>query len=171
MPSHGCVSVAPVEKEALIRYVCVTDEARDPEKIAFSYLEAIEGTGLGARVMPLGAMHFAVPPWNALGHLFLSALRTRFLNVVCVPPRLPLVPGEDQTALAGLYTLGIPNVAITTGLGDYTAKELHSLQLYNRVVVPDEDGRVVLASKGIDSVVIPPDPEPLSSLFSGITLV
>jgi hypothetical protein len=164
-----------VDNEALIRYVCVTDDHRDAEKIAFPYLEAIEGTGLGARVMPLGAMHFAVPPWNALGHLFLSALRTRFVNVVCVPAGTPLVgrgPAHEEasTAIDGLYTVGIPNVCITTGLGEYNPRELRALQLYNEVVVPDEEGSVVLASKGVDSMVVPPESGALSRFFSGITL-
>lgn len=160
-----------MNREALIRFCCVTDAQNDSEQIAFPYLEAIEGTGLGARVMPLGAMHFAVAPWSALGHLFISALRPRFINVVCVPPGLPLPPQGDQTALSGLFTLGIPNIAITTGAGPYTAKEAKMLKMYNRVIVPDGSEATELRTIGIPFEEIPPEAEPLSLLFSGITLV
>ena len=176
-----------METDSLIRFACVTIPSMDPEGIAFSYLKAIEGTGLGVRIMPIGVMHFGIPPWNAVPHLFLTALKTRYINVVCAEPGLRLgaaisaaqfsVPGngdeaayEPPTALSGLFTVGIPNVAILSGKTLPEGKELESLKHYTAVVCPGDEGAGALAKAGVRSVVrIPPESDQLSRLFSGMT--
>ena len=123
-----------MEHEALIRYACVTSPGMDSDGLAFPYLEAILGTGLGVRLMPVGLVALWLPPWNQVPQVFVSALRTRFINVMCVPAGLSIgapvsaaqfgneaaegAAYEPPLAMHGLFTVGIPNVAIVSGMAE-----------------------------------------------------
>lgn len=53
--------------------------------IAFSYLKAIDDTGLGVRIMPVGLALFDRLPWSEMPHVFTASISEPFINVVCVP--------------------------------------------------------------------------------------
>lgn len=176
--------------ESLIRFACVTNPGA--AGIAFDYLQAVEGTKFGVRVMPIGAMHFGVEPWSKVSHLFISALKNRFINVVCVEPgttlgdpfratQLVMTPGgvvdttpgdatiyEPPLALSALLTVGIPNVAILSGDTLPEGKEADALKHYTAVVCPSEKGTLALDALGINAVMIPPESGVLKRLFSGM---
>jgi hypothetical protein len=156
-----------VKSEALIRFSCVVAPGGDPENIAFPYLAAIDLTGVGVRVMPLGPFQFGQPPWDRLSHLFLAPLGLRFINVVCAPACYSL-SGDSTSAITGLLTIGIPNVAIMSGTGNYCSKEFAALAKYDRVICPTEEGTRRLCQEGVPCARIPAEPEKLSRLFSGI---
>ncbi len=161
----------------------------DQGNLAYPYLKAIDNTGLGVRIMPIGLALFDRAPWNGVPHVFMSALRTRYINVVCAPPGVRLgaaitaaqfadnsqggdkVVYEPDTMISGLLTVGIPNVAIVDGEGDFSEKELKALCLYDRVICPTPEGTTALCKQGVPSATVEPNPSKLSSLFSGITPV
>jgi hypothetical protein len=156
--------------------------------VAFPYLKAVEGTGLGVRVMPIGAMHFGMKPWDGVWHLFTEPLKARYINVVAIEPGLPMgaaittaqfgSPGSDdntvyepQLALSGLFTVGVPNVAILSGNTMPGEKEIEALKRYDEVICPDEKGEAALYKVGVISAMIPPESDLLSHLFSAMTPV
>lgn len=155
----------------------------DSAGIAIPYLQAIEGTGLGVRVMSIGGMQFGVPPWDDVSHLFITALKNRFINVVCIEPGMPLgavisasqfsgannaIAYEPPLALNGLLTVGIPNIAIISGSIPPAGKELESLKHYTAVICPTTEGTKEIVSLGIKAITIPPESDQLSRLFSGM---
>lgn len=175
-----------MENEALIRYACLTSPGMDTEGLAFPYLKALDETRLGVRVMPVGMVAMWLEPWNQLPHVFMSALKMRFINVVCVPPGVSLgmpisvaqfgngsgtqegAVYKPDMAISGLYTVGIPNVAVLAGTGALEHKEVESLKIYDAVVCPTTEGSAALEAQGIKAVTIPPEPGKLSRLFSGM---
>lgn len=174
-----------MDTDSLIRFACVTTPGMDREGIAFPYLQAIEKTGLGVRVMPIGAMHFGMAPWNLVSHLFMTALKTRFINVVAIEPGTSLgtaissaqfghagsggqVAYQPPLALSGLFTVGIPNVAIMSGVTMPAGKEIDSLKHYTAVICVVASGVRDLGKLGIKAVSIPAESDSLSRLFSGM---
>jgi len=174
-----------VDTESLIRFACVTTPGVDTGNVAFPYLKAADGTGLGVRVMPIGAMHFGMEPWTQLSYLFVTALAARFINVVAIEPGLPMgaavstaqfgharagneVAYEPDLALNALFTVGIPNVAILSGEKMPEGKEIEALKHYTEVICPTMEGSNALQELGIKNTPIPPDPDLLSRLFSGM---
>jgi hypothetical protein len=183
-----------VETPALIRFACVTVPSMDTGGITFPYLKAIEDTGLGVRIMPIGMARFDAPPWNQVPHLFTAALKERYINVVCVEPGVTLgaavstaqfgnpKAGDEEayappTAISGLFTVGIPNIAILSGATLPEGKELEALGRYTAVVCPTTKESLdldlalyqTLGPGATPTIIIPPDPDRLSSLFSGMT--
>lgn len=75
--------------EASIRYACITSPGMD-SGIAFPYLKAIDDTGLGVRIMPIGLALFDRLPWSEISHVFTTSISDPFINVVCVPLRVTL---------------------------------------------------------------------------------
>jgi hypothetical protein len=158
----------------------------DKEELAFSYLEAIIGTGLGVRVMPVGVVAMWLAPWNKVPQVFMSALKVRFINVVCVPAGITMgaaisvaqfgnesasqeqVAYEPPTAIHGLYTVGIPNVIIMSGEEELKPKDIEVLKLYSAVICPTSKGSKALGRRGVPAVTIPPESDQLSRLFSGM---
>lgn len=159
-------------QKALVRYACVM-RSLDKEGVGVPYLRALDGSGVGVHVLPVGAIQFTVPPWDEFQHLFVTSLQDRFINVVCCPPGCPL-PGrylpteKPPSAISGFFTVGVINVAIC-GPGDYSTEEVEKLKLYNRVICPTEDVTKALEKRGVLARTIPPDPKKLSSLFSAMT--
>jgi hypothetical protein len=174
-----------MESDSLIRFACVTTPLMDTGGIAFSYLKAIEGTGLGVRIMAVGMARFDTPPWNQVSHLFITALKTRYINVVCVEPGVTLGGSvsaaqfsmgnkdgagyDPPLAISGLFTVGIPNVAILTGKVLPEGKELESLKHYDVVICPTGKETLDLDKLGIKALVLEPESDQLSKLFSGMT--
>jgi hypothetical protein len=178
----------------------------DSKTHAFDYLRAIDELGLGVRVMPVGMARFDVPPWNEVSHTFVSPIGTDYINVVCVPSGVKLGapvsmaqfgPGtepfssiggqgnvyEPEGAIAGLYTVGVPNVAILVDK-DFTPGELDALRLYDMVVCPSPELMIPLRQdpwwrrwtplrwvikRKLVPMIPPTDPDQLSRLFSGMT--
>lgn len=158
----------------------------DSEKLGFSYLKACLDTGLGVRVMPIGMVRFDIEPWCRVPHAFMPSLKADYINVVCAPPGIPMGAAvsatqfgneqakqegavyEPPTALSGLFTVGVANIAILTGKGEISPKELEALKLYESVVCPTEEGAEELAAQGVRAVSIPPESDQLSELFSGM---
>lgn len=174
-----------MEKEALIRYACVTSPGMDSDGLAWPYLEAAIATGLGVRVMPIGLAAMWLAPWNGVPQVFLSALKTRFINVVCVPAGLAMgapvsaaqfgnakaseeAAYKPPMALHGLFTVGIPNVAILPDAERLSQTELETLKLYTEVICPSSEGVTALKTQGVRAVEVPPDPRRLAKLFSGM---
>jgi hypothetical protein len=140
-------------------------------------------------------MHFGIEPWNRVSPLFLTTLKTRFINVVCVEPgtklgerfqatRIVMTPQgpmndtpddaavyEPPMAISGLYTVGIPNIAILSGKTMPDDKELETLKRYDTVICADIQASLALDKLGVKSAVISPEPDQLSRVFSGMTPV
>jgi hypothetical protein len=177
-----------VDTDSLIRFACVTTPGVDTGSVAFSYLQAVDATGLGVRVMPIGAMHFGMEPWSIVSNLFMTALKARFINVVAIEPGIPMgapistaqfghagggaaTVYEPPLALSALFTVGIPNVAILSGNTMPEGKEVDSLKHYTTVICPTKAGVKALSELGVKAVEISPNPDQLSRLFSGMTPV
>jgi len=155
----------------------------DADGLAFPYLEAILGTGLGVRLMPVGLVALWLSPWNQVPEVFVSALRTRFINVLCVPAGLKVgatvsaaqfgneaakgAAYEPPLAMQGLFTVGVPNVAIVRA-SEFDPKEISTLKKCTAVVCPTKEDADALGICGVKAVVIPPESDQLSRLFSGM---
>ena len=92
---------------------------------------------------------------------------------LAVPPA-PSAVGDDaseliytpQTALAGLYTVGVPNIAITdTRPKPPDANEIRALAQYDRVVGPNRSDRDALVDVGVAAEWLPPQHEQWSPLL------
>lgn len=162
MPSSPGVSYNPEAMSASIRYFCIVGN-----QVAFEYLGAISTSISGVSAAPIGPMFLYVPPWNAYAKLFGREVGMKFVNIVCALPGLSLgarvVFDEDRdgtsyepdTAFSGLYTVGVPNVAIVAGVnGQKEAAEV--LNLYNLVVCPTSDIKQALDRDGIGAEVVAP---------------
>lgn len=186
--------------EASIRYACLTSPGMDAG-IAFRYLKAIDDTGLGVRIMPVGLALFDRLPWSEMPHVFTASISDPFINVVCVPLRVTLgapasaeqfaLPDEDQdlaiagdglgegsyepeTAIKGLHTDNVFNVAIVDGTSPMGKAELTALSeedrfalcCYSRVICSTPEGTTALCKRGVPAVTISPESDKLAKLFA-----
>ena len=161
--------------------------------IAFSYLKAIDDTGLGVRIMPVGLALFDRLPWSEMPHVFTASISEPFINVVCVPQGVTLgapadakqfaLPDGDQdlaiagdgpgegnykpeTAIIGLYTDNVFNVAIVDWEGEVDQAELYTLCRYSRVICPTHEATTALCKQGVPAATIPPESDKLAKLFA-----
>lgn len=169
-----------------IRFYCLALPGDAPQ-LGFDYLEALHQAGLAVKACPIGPM-FLHGRWPELMHLFVGADMPdgRYVNVVCAPIGLPLgyastraasgppigvVPGvatrdrdvvyAPQTALAGLYTVGAPNVALVMApRAEPPGGELQALTRYQRVCAPTESEATKLHALGVAADAIPPQSLP-----------
>lgn len=168
-----------------VRYYCIVAPSRPGEALlGFDYLEAIDGSGVGVRACPIGAAFLMDKPWIDLLHLFSGeAPKDNYVNVVCAPigcllgsatsgvdfagPKgSPDVVYRPQTALAGLYTVGVPNVAITLPHEDDA--DLQALQQYDFVLCPSDNYVEAFHDIGVTAHHVPPDPGQLGKLFAAL---
>jgi hypothetical protein len=137
--------------------------------------------------------------WKAMQKLFTDPIANRYVNIVCAPPGLmmgqPLqasqrsglmvtprgdlptkAPGDDSftaytpgTALIQLYTLGVPNVAITGMWPEPPGKEeTRVLRRYDAVITDSATESAQLSLRGIDAIHLPPEPDQLSRLLQDL---
>lgn len=168
---------------AKIRYACPTSPGMDKGGLAFQYLQILMETGLGVRIMPIGVALFDRAPWDEVPEVFTNALDTEYINVVCAPPGLTLGAnisaaqfGNDKasedpaykptTAIAGLYTIGVPNIAILDGKGDFEPEELEALKKYSKVMCSTLEGIQNLFEQGGVFASVIDEPKEILSLFS-----
>ncbi len=180
--------------EARIRYACITSPGMELG-IAFSYLKAIDDTGLGVRIMPVGLALFDRLPWSEMPHVFTAPISKSFINVVCVPLGVTLGapasaeqfalpdadrdlaiagegPGEGsykpETAIKGLHTDNVFNVVIVDGVGvaPLDLAERVALCRYDRVICPTPEGTTALCRQGVPAATIPPESDKLAKLFA-----
>lgn len=169
--------------------------------IAFSYLKAIDATGLGVRIMPIGLALFDRPPWSEMPQVFTASISEPFINVVCVPLGVTLgapvsaakfvednledseaalapesmrieVPVNveggyvPETAIKGLHTDNVFNVAIVDGISPPSEEDAFALCRYSRVICPTHEGTTVLCKQGVPAATIPPESDKLAKLFA-----
>ena len=170
-----------------VRFYCLALPSDGPQ-LGFDYLEAIERTNLGVRACPIGPAFLMAGPWPRLSHLFMGeplGLRDRFVNVVCAPPGLSLgfamtardvapppdLPGvmkpvereeaivyQPKTALSGLYTVGVKNVAITMPKpAPPDDPERQALLQYDFVLCPSAADAAAMGALKIPGLYVPPD--------------
>jgi hypothetical protein len=161
--------------------------------LGFDYLDAFDKTALGVLACPIGMAYFAAEPWSDVGRLFMGRPAARYVNVVCAPPNLLMgqrlrasdapvlgsdgevraIPSgktesiiyEPQTALAGLYTVGVPNVAITMARPRPPEDhEIRALAQYDAVLCPSSSGTEELQRLGVVAMHVPADAEQLKRL-------
>lgn len=125
----------------------------------------MEQIGLGVHILPIGQTDPTQGPWEPYNHLFRTLLKPVFINVVCFPSGflLPSVTRAQETAISGLFTVGVPNIAICES-DFYLKKEIAMLSLYQHVICPTPEKTEILSSQGIAAETIPPsfyDLEPL----------
>jgi hypothetical protein len=168
-----------------VRYYCLVTSGPGPF-LGFDYLEAIDISGVGVRACPIGPAFIVDPPWAELMHLFSGGNpEGKYVNVVCAPlgyslgarttgidwagPKGdPSVVYQPRTALAGLYTVGVPNVAITLPIDSWGGAddELQVLQQYDFVFCPTDEHVEAFKGVGISAHHVPPDAGQLAKLFA-----
>jgi hypothetical protein len=76
---------------------------------------------------------------------------------------------EPQTALAGIYTVGCKNVAIT-GIAPKPpdSKEVSALRRYDAIIAPTEADRDALQAVGLEAMHVPPDGPQLQTLLDDL---
>ena len=145
----------------LHRYFCVVGPRRDAEGywpgIAYRYLVALRAAELKVRAisasggvtLQAGEMNRDYDHWREIRDVFATPMDPDdcVVNVVCAPLGMPLgTPGKKKrevvyrpaTALAGLYTDGLRNIAITGVQRGQNAQEgeVAALRQYQIVCVP-----------------------------------
>jgi hypothetical protein len=92
-------------------------------------------------------------------------------------PKLPLAEGtkiephepiyKAQTALAGLYTVGVPNVAITMARPKPPDEhEIAALLKYDAVLAPSDKDADDLGMLGVPAIYLPAEPDRLRAFLS-----
>ncbi len=114
----------------------------------------------------------------------------RYANVVCAPPNFlmgtriikgrdglsPDSPGaegeiayEPATALSGLFTVGVPNIAITMPRPKPPEpSEIRALARYDAVISPTEADAEALRALGVPASCVPPEPDRLEAIVRGL---
>lgn len=184
--------------EPCVRFYCLALPSDGPQ-LGFDYLEALDHTDFGVRACPIGPAYLMAGDWPRLLHLFtgppLGGRDTEgnlveFVNVVCAPPGLSLgfamtarqvagprdaaaapddVVYQPKTALAGLYTIGVKNIAITMprpALPDEA--ECAALALYDFVLCPTSEDAEMLGTLGVPALHVPPDPQLLDKILRAL---
>jgi len=143
---------------AAIRYFCIVGNP-----VSFEYLKELSGSIYGLSVAPIGPMFLHVPPWNAYAKFFGKEVNAKFVNIVCAMPGIPfganMMPGstyEPDTVFSSLYTIGVPNVAIVSGVNGHE-EAASVLNLYDRILCPTQDIKMKLRDGGVDADLTPPD--------------
>lgn len=163
--------------KARVRYHCLAAPAPPGLHLGFDCLLALHQAGIAVRALSIGPAFLAYPPWNALYKLFEAELDDEFyVNIVCAPPNLSLgapmrahevaAPQDarlaratdsnpvyrPQTALAGLHTVGVPNIAITMPRPKPpSATEIVILNHYDVVLCPSASMTVELLEAGVEN--------------------
>jgi hypothetical protein len=132
---------------------------------AWRYLFALSGLPVCAiSSLPKASLDLSSErsPWYELRECFsFRGMADRYVNVVCGI-------GDD---VHRLYTVGMPNLAITgvyTGIGTVEPKadEVESLKKYDAVICPTvADAQFLKSRYGIDATCVPPDPHLLTPLI------
>lgn len=171
---------------ARIRYFCQLT-LEDAPLPSVAYLAALAKAGWGVRALSIFGMPAPVGPWAPYAALFATPMAPAYLNVVCALPGMPMgaprkaselagamrgpgglthAAGKDevvylpQTALAGLFTVGVPNVAITVPppRDSISDEEWRTLERYDLVLTLTETMAELLATDhGVKAVVAPPE--------------
>jgi hypothetical protein len=168
-----------------VRFYCLMLASPMSVMLGLEYLLALDASGLGVRACPIGAAYLSQPPWNQVLNLFDGELTEKYVNVVCAPVGYllgapttgvdfagkkgdPGVVYQPQTALAGLHTAGVPNVAITLApVGrDEHDHEIQALKRYDLVLCPNDSHVQAFAEIGVSAHHVPSDAGQLARLFS-----
>jgi hypothetical protein len=159
---------------ARVRYHClaVPGQRGSQPSLGLDVLLALRRAGLAVRALSIGPAFLAWPPWSDHLDVFAAELAPRYVNVVCAPPGLylgvPMRASEDHgrkseikasdriyrppTALTGLHTVGVPNVAVTMPRPRPPDQhELVALRLYDAVLCPDPAGAVEFMELGLEN--------------------
>jgi hypothetical protein len=177
-----------------VRYYCLVTLGEGPF-LGYDVLQALARGGFDVRACPIGAAFLAYPPWLEVMHLFTAGPPSPpFINMVCAPlcyllgqPTTgvdfaglkgdPTIVYQPQTALMGLYTVGVPNVAVTlprapTGPATEGAvsSEIQALEKYDLVIAPTEEDAQGLRDLGVSAISVPPDPARFVEILSPLLL-
>lgn len=166
--------------EARLRYFCFD------LKIGLDYARALEETGLGLRVIPVGGV-FLVPT-GLPGEVFSRPIADPCINVVCSEaskelgermtkkqwaPADVVVDADEvayypQTAFDAFRTVGIKNVAIVVmpPLPDEAA--VATLKQYDAIITPEIADARLLRELGVPALGMAPEPDQLTRLLGGM---
>lgn len=178
---------------ARVRYFCQLT-LEDAPLPAVAYLGALANTPWGVRALSIFGMPSPVGPWEPLARLFATPMASQYLNVVCALPGMPMgapkrasemgggmgprgfeprasndIVYRPQTALIGLFTAGVKNVAITVPppKDSISDEEWQALARYDLVVTLDETMAELLGTDhGVRAVAAPP--ERLAATIQGL---
>lgn len=163
--------------EAHLRYYCQVTPGADTE---YAYLRCLEGLGHGVRLLPIGTAYLQVPNipewrrWLEYAELLVAPMAMPYLNVVCSRPNVTLgvrmtgadfLPGagsdeivyDPSTAFGGLYTDGVPNIAIVSqGAKPPSEREIAALSRYELLACPTIEDSQALCDLGLSAEAIPP---------------
>ncbi len=189
--------MSPPRPAAQIRFWCIPDGSAALEPVI--YLRSLLETGLGVRAVSItgltffvGKKHEDAGPWARFATAFTAPVARRYINVVCAPigyimggrmaPKTraqgdPIDSSEfiatPKSALSGLYTVGVPNVAITTPpAGDTEMPEMcgQALKQYDSVLSPTPADAERLRELGVHLAcsVSPGDSAALKELMTAL---
>jgi hypothetical protein len=180
-------TIVPPPPLPSVRYHCFTAATVEPI-LGLDYLLALaECSRLQA--CPIGPAFLSLAPWSAVSQHFIAPAADRYINIVCAPPDLAMgspvdrravapqhIPGGQivdsetiytpSTALSGLFTVGVPNIAITLGLVEPSEPEKNALGRYDLVITPTDTDAEILAGWGVKVAVVPPEPDLLAEILS-----
>lgn len=114
---------------------------------------------------------------KAPGRLPAPGEETRPFALSATPRAVRQTPGqveedavyEPQTALGGLFTVGVPNIAITMPRPKPPDEaEVRALNQYDAVIAPSSEDAAALRHLGIDAFHLPPDPKPLKRILDWV---
>ena len=172
----------------IYRYFCAVEPGCPWSVVAHQYAEALREAGLSVRLIAIGGSYLMEPskldgpegrahadgfaPWRRLAPLFGTPIGAddTVVNVVCAPAGMLLGPQktlddgqvvyEPKTALSGLHTPGMKNVAITgcvPGGPEFDHDEAGALKRYELVACPSCDDMHDLRAFGVNTAFWPPD--------------
>lgn len=178
-----------------VRFFC---QAVAADSIPFRYARALSESRPIRVVSILGGMAAFTPGsvWYQHQDWFGGVIEGPYINVVCAPPGVLLgsplrasemmppqvakltgspadAPDEvvytPQTAFCGLYTVGVPNLAIT-GVVPKPPRhhELACLRQYDTVVAPSTTDREALRLLGIDAMYVPAERDALEAILCAL---
>lgn len=180
------------DEPSLIRYYFDAEVTDESIVTGLSYLEAMAAAKLRVKPCPIGGA-FLEGRWSKLMPLFTAPMPgARYVNVVCAgygrslgspmradhcDPRRGVrtaALGEEvyrpKTAFTGLYTVGVPNVAIVVGETRAEDEEIEALCRYTAVFTSTEVAADDLRHRGVSPVTkMRPDPYELSRLLGLLT--
>ena len=142
-----------------LRYFCHVGQNTPFGDLSFSYFAALRKTGIPIRVLACNpnAM-ISGGRWNEFNEEFLRSIPEQFINVVC----------GDNGELLRLYTVNVPNIAITaTYNGEPSDNEITVLQRYDAVLCPNVDETVAYQMLGVKATYMDADPAHLADLLRG----
>lgn len=130
----------------------------------YRYASALLSASIPCLFLATNGAHFQDPRsrWFALRDRFMTRLASRYVNLVVAKPDHPFLvvrdvgKAESDFALAQLFTVGVPNIAVTTAEPTPDASVVKALNVYHYVLTPTCEDATALMKRGVANVVYCP---------------